>query len=102
MICHEGKVLNIERVPSYKVTRKLVHMDLNGAIPIGLRVAFAPTVDALIRFHFDEQPVFTAAGVDEECLNVCDFHFYFLLIQRFARCLPGRVDILKLLIRQTL
>ena len=49
-------------------------MRLDGAVAVGLRVALAPAVEAVVGLDLHEQPVLVRAGIDQERPDRLDLH----------------------------
>ena len=67
-------MLDVKGVAPQQVTAQLLDMDLNGAIAVGLRVGFPPTIKTTVRFDLNKEPVFPDTGVNNKGFDSADFH----------------------------
>ena len=82
--CHLREVLDVRGVAPDEVAPELVNMRGYLHIAVGLRVALAPAIDALVGLDLHEAEVLGFAGVDQESFDVGDLHWLFIL--SFSSC----------------
>ena len=70
-----NEVLDVRGIPADEVAPYLIDVRRNLQVAVGLRVAFAPAVNARVRLDFHEAQVLSLAGVNQKCLDVGNLHF---------------------------
>ena len=71
-----GEVLDVERAPADEVPSEGSGVRLDGALAVGLRIAFAPAVQAIVGLDLHEEPVLVRAGIDQERPDALDLHIF--------------------------
>jgi hypothetical protein len=67
-------VLDVEGAAPDQIAAQLMHRDLDGTVAVGLGIGLAPAVNAFIGLDFDKEPVFGHSRMDQEGLDIGDFH----------------------------
>jgi hypothetical protein len=60
VVCHVGKMLDVQGRTFDKITTELVHMRDDALITISLRVTFSPAADAITRRLSEKEPVYSS------------------------------------------
>ena len=76
-------MLDLKGIAADQVAGQLLDVDLDGPIAVALGVGLAPAVDAGVGLDLAKEPVFAGAGVDQKCLDVCDFHIVPYLLEEW-------------------
>src|SRR5206468_2292506 len=74
VIGHVTEVRDVPGIAAHEVAAEGRDVADDGLIAIGLRVALAPAVKALVRLDLDEEPRLAAAGIDQMGCDGGDLH----------------------------